>query len=169
MKVKTKMTKVLIIVLTIAVVITVALLAYKKYVGGQIMDGDGMVYETDIKSISYYHGGSDIGDSFRIELIESSFTIEQCEGNGYPTKSKKYDVGIAFYNKLDEVVEKYSIKSWQNLEKSDLIALDGPSTNLKIVFKDGLTISVNDRDIIPNNGWDGVNALVEVFTFTADK
>lgn len=51
---------------------------------GDVFDGDDMAYQSDIKTLSYYHGGSDIGDSYNIKLSDYVIDVSKCEGNGMP-------------------------------------------------------------------------------------
>jgi len=130
---------------------------------GQIMDGPGMVYEPDIESLTYYHGGSSIGDIYRIDLYESSFTVTECPGNGNPTSEKKYDVGAGIYGKLEEIVFRYDMTSWTDLPDSDVIALDGPTTYIDICFADGREISASSNQELPKGGWNAVDEIRAAF------
>jgi len=136
---------------------------YQDYQKNNIMDGPGMVYEPDIVSLSYYHGGSSLGDLYRIDLKGDSFSVAICEGNGYKTKEKTYDIGASIYHQLDNVIETYHIKSWTNLEKSEIVELDGSATYLYIEFNDGLKIELHNDDQWPTGASKAINEIVTVF------
>lgn len=149
-------------VLVVVVALILVLIAFAACRGG-VVDGPGMVNPNAISKIDYYHGGSDIGDSYRISFEDQKLTFEKCEGNGMETITKTVDVDTDFYNEVVDWAISNNIRSWTNLKKSDLEELDAPTTSLSVEYEDGTEIWVNSDDILPDEGWSAVKSLVKLF------
>lgn len=135
----------------------------ERHIQRRIMDGPGMINEEKVKYLYYYHGGSSLGDLYRIELQGASFTVEECPGNGMKTKMKTYTVDSSFYSDLDGIIEEYGIKNWTDLPDSEIFALDAATTSLDIRFSDGSSISFSSSKELPEDGWEAVRKISGLF------
>lgn len=133
------------------------------YMQGQIMDGPGMEYEPEIRSVSYCHGGSSAGELYRIDLCESAFTVTECPAAGCSTSERSYDVGADIYAELADIAERYDVRSWTDLPDARIQALDGSVTSISIWFSDGTAVYASSGNELPEGGWDAINEMVEVF------
>ena len=147
--------------LTLLVIAAVGFLILRRQAQTQVMDGDGMVYEPEIRLLTYVRGGGELGEKYALSLYENDITREICAGNGQKTESDARPVGSAVYHDLYHIVEEYGMRDWNELPPEELIAADEESVSVSITFRDGESVRFGSGDVLPENGWDGVNALVE--------
>ena len=140
----------------------------QKNING-IPGSQGMLNESEIVSLEYYHGGSAVGNLYSIYLHGNSFTVKECPGNGYKTTEKKYKADKAFYQSLENIISEYDMKSWTDLPRSELIMIDGSETSLSVDFKDGSRIRAGSSQELPENGWEGIRKITELFNSITDN
>ncbi len=129
--------------------------------GSHVMDGSGMINPSSIDEVYYYHGGGDLGDYYTIKYSDSKVFMSECEGNGAPVIKKEAEADSTFLLELMNMIEKAGMRNWKDLEKKDYFADDEPRTSFSIDFTDGLKISFDSDDILPDEGWSAVNEIVE--------
>lgn len=161
-----KMKTLIVVFVGILFTLLIAFLLFRNWTKGQIMDGDGMIKESSTIRVSYYQGGSSLGELYRITLEDNVVTIKSCQGNGYPTEEKSFEIYSDIYYLIDDIVYEYGMNEWENMPKSEEIVLDAASTSLTIDFRNGKSIKVSSDDILPDNGWEGVNKIVELLEET---
>lgn len=144
----------LVIIVVIGVVFGVGFL---KGAHDSIYDFDN----TDITYLYYSHGGSSLGDSYRIVLSGKTIDVEKCIGNGSPIIEKRYRASLEVYLAIEDIVSVNDMKTWVDLPQNEYQALDAPTTYLEIRFKDGTEIDLNSDMQLPQGGWKAVRAIVD--------
>lgn len=149
----------MIFIITILLV-SIALVGCRLY---QNRNSDSSNTQQEIQILSYYYGGDATGVKYRIVLSSNTFTVEDCQGNGYKTETKKYKASQGLYDELMQIIERYQIKDWKDVEKENEVPLDGNIKSLYIIFKDEQEIYVSSNDQLPQDGWKAIQQIVAVF------
>ncbi len=116
--------------------------------------------DCEVIAVSYYHGGGEYDDSYRLELANGILSMSKRRYHHDKEVRKKCKETLELSQKLDALANEYQMRSWTNLKKSDIFTLDEPTTSFYITFRDGQEIAVHTDDVIPDDGWHGVRELV---------
>ena len=175
--------KITIVMGVVLLAVVGAALIIRHHMENQIMDGPGMINdnyfdfsETYLSRVYYYYGGSELGDSYSVEL-----TIEE-DDNGDP------DVRVAYYNQpshdskakektvrvspevitgVQEIIDRYHMTEWTDLPKSDIFALDAPSTSFSYEYSDGTQYRLKDDDEWPEGAGTAIREILDYILSSA--
>lgn len=158
------------LVIAIAVVACVILFKFSKSgklpdinVTGNVSDGDGMINASAFDYISYFYGGGEYGDLYRLTLdCEDNLTYEKCEGHGCEMIEVKYKIPSSYTPEIMDVISNNVMYKWKKLKKNDLMELDAPHMTFEIDFIDGNNIIVGSDDILPEGKEGGIREIVEI-------
>ena len=134
----------------------------------RIPDGPGTSGEQDIRSVTYFHGGSSIGDVYRIDLSGDCFTVTKQPAHGQPETKRSHAAGADLYSELDALIERYSVRDWIDLPEAQYHEDDGAGTSLDIWFRDGTRIHASSEMELPEDGYTAIRAIREAFEARMD-
>lgn len=150
---KKKMTVFLIlgIILIVVGILFIAAYAFKKDVDNNILDGPGMIYEPDIRSASYTHGGSMNGEYCGITLYDGKITVTERENAGAEETTKTYDVGIRAYNAIQDIAEKYDLFARNGRYTATIDVCDAATTSVSLTDKGGNVCNFSTAFELPDD------------------
>ncbi|MBQ9909973.1 MAG: hypothetical protein IJM50_00460 [Lachnospiraceae bacterium] len=141
----------------------------------QIMDGPGMINEdkfdfskTYLTRVSYYRGGGSLGDSHSLDLTfgpdkdgRPEAVVEYSDQPTHDSKEKHKTVrmGSPVVNGVQEIMDRYRMTEWKDLEKTDLFALDAPSMSFIYEFSDGSRYRLGSDLELPEGAYDAIREI----------
>ena len=122
-----------------------------------------------LDAVRYYTGGGMDGSIEDIEIFAEDGRlygqIRELAYYGIPTRVRRYLLKDEVMKDLEEYVRLYNLSIWDELEKSELIALDAPTTSYTLTFNDGddkAWVNISDDLILPEGAYDILKGLLKL-------
>lgn len=156
---------VLAIVLMI-VIVTVILIGCGRYIG---TDGGKTKYQeaaTEVTelTISHYSDTPAVTYVFSRNEEGSFFKVDEYKENNELSK-----ISEDTYNRINEWVDTYNIRSWDGFDKSRKDVLDGGGFRIEITLATGETITAHGNNAYPNGYGDANRALNDIIEEAKDS
>lgn len=151
---------VLIIVIIMAIILTFMIIFRKK---------------VEIKNIKYMHFSYSVGYAmysnvnYDLEYKNSKYIAKIKPDGIADEEAKEVELDEKTVTKIEEVLKKYNVTSWDGFNKSDKYVLDGDSFSFSLSLKDGSYISASGYMKWPNNYREVRSELDEIFMNLYDK
>lgn len=119
----------------------------------------------DIKSLTFsYSTGNEIYSNVRYELDCSENCKVTIKPSGISDEDKyETDVDSKFVKRIEDVLNKYNVASWNGFNKNDKNVLDGDSFSTYINYGENGYISASGYMMWPNNYSDVRDELNTIF------
>lgn len=166
-----------IILIVIAVIIALAVIAVlllRQYGKNNILDGPGMVNETVLTSVRIYSGGGMDGGHHEVRLSitdDETGAVAFTEDREYwnaETEKHQRTVDISAISDVDMIIRENSMMNWEDCPKSELLALDAPTTSVTITFSNA-SFSFSSSQELPDGGWEKVRELESMIRALAQE
>ncbi len=150
----------LVIIIIVIIVLLVLLLLY-------IFNGK-VFKKVEIKKIKYFSFGYSTGTMINSQVNYQLTCKERCLISVKPNQVCSDDPTVVevdeeFEKKLEDILVKYNVGSWNGFQKSDPGVLDGNSFNLSVSMEDNQHISASGYMMYPNNYREFVKEVGELF------
>ena len=116
---------------------------------------------------SYTSGGGMLGGHEEYFLVKrlsgaKKLTYSRIEMNGSEEVSGEMEPDDDLINRILYIYEKAGVKGYKNLEKSEYMIMDAPTTQISFRV-DGVDTTIFDSDVLPKQGKGLRNSIQEVF------
>ena len=147
------------IILIVAGVVCICAWKFVNYVKSNTMDGDGMVNPYTFEYASYYKGGGEMGEYYKLEICDGKVTMTDCDGNGCEEEVQTHKAGNEIYDAIEEVIRNYGISQWGTLETDEITVLDGTFQEIYIRMYDGNSYCYSTNQKLPEGGYGAFKEL----------
>ena len=153
----------------LVVLIAIGFLALLLYSRSHVLDKDGMINESVLTYVSYTKGGGMDGGHHFVTLKRQDdetalLTVSYLPYYGTKETNTTETVSADVLDKISAVFVQYNMEKWADCPKSDLIALDAPSTGYSFEFGSTTYRFSLDQEL-PQNAGDAlsqINALLNI-------
>jgi len=127
-------------------------------------------------SVSFSRGGSMNGETFYMSVFEEEgqllFERSSSSQYSFPIRVWKYQTDTDALDQLRNYIDRYNLSVWKDLPfDEEMIALDGPSTSISMVFDDSKVggsmrefCTISYDDVIPEGGYPILNDFVSLLS-----
>lgn len=166
--------RIIVLIIAAAAVAFIGMILYFRH-RVTVPDRPGMVYEdtfdfsgTWLHRVYYYHGGSENGDSYSVELVLSQTRDGSPRTVVYYHNKPYYDAkpvdkeivctsGVV--TGVQEIVDRYGMTDWKDLPETDLIALDAAHMDFRLEYSEGTEIRLGSDREMPDEAYDAIEEI----------